>query len=228
VPGRTFALHLGADAPASQVRIAQFVIAGWTGRDAAAVEAHIRELEALGIKRPATCPIFYRVAVARITLDDSIEVSGNESSGEAELTLMQCGGRLWLGVGSDHTDRSVETYGVTVSKQMCDKPLGATFWPVDEVRAHWDELLLRSFINENGRLTLYQEGTAAEFRDPEDLVQRYSGASSLAEGTLMFCGTLAAKGGVRSAEQFVFELEDPVLERRIRHQYRCVPMPVAG
>jgi hypothetical protein len=43
------------------------IIAGWTGRDPAAVEKHIRELEALGVKRPASTPIFYRFAAARLT-----------------------------------------------------------------------------------------------------------------------------------------------------------------
>ena len=37
-----------------EVAIGRAVVAGWTGRDPAAVEKHIRELEALGVKRPAT------------------------------------------------------------------------------------------------------------------------------------------------------------------------------
>ena len=32
-------------------------------------------------------------------------------------------GRIFVGLGSDHTDRKVEAYSVTVSKQMCDKPM---------------------------------------------------------------------------------------------------------
>ena len=44
---------LGAGAPLSPVEIKQLVIAGWTGRDAAAVQKHIQELEALGVKRLA-------------------------------------------------------------------------------------------------------------------------------------------------------------------------------
>ena len=32
-------------------------------------------------------------------------------------------GRIFVGCGSDHTDRKVEAYSVTVSKQMCDKPI---------------------------------------------------------------------------------------------------------
>ena len=71
------------------VSIDHAVIAGWTGRDAAAVEKHIKELEILGVKRPATTPIFYRVAAARLSTDDSIEVMGTASSGEVEFVLLQ-------------------------------------------------------------------------------------------------------------------------------------------
>src|SRR4030095_4499038 len=89
------------------VSIDHAVIAGWTGRYAASVEKHIKELEVLGGKRPATTPIFYRVAAARLTTADSIEVMGGASSGEVEFVLLQFHGRLWVGTGSDHTDREV-------------------------------------------------------------------------------------------------------------------------
>ena len=47
--------------------------------------------------------------------------------------------------------------------------------------------------------------------DPLALIEQFAGKAGLAEGTLMFCGTLAAHGGVRPAEIFEFELDDPVL-----------------
>ncbi len=228
VSGRIFQLQLGVDAPLAPVKIEQLVIAGWTGRDPVAVEAHIRELQALGVPPPAAFPIFYRVSVARVTLDDLIEASGVSSSGEVELTLLQSGGRLWIGVGSDHTDRDVEAYGVTVSKQMCDKPLATQFWPFEDVQPHWDALLLRSYIEEDGKLIAYQEGSVKEFRDPLDLVRRFAGRDTLPEDTLMFCGTLTARGGVRPAPRFVFELEDPILKRKVSHQYNTVTLPIAG
>jgi hypothetical protein len=221
-------LKLGAGVPAAAVSIENLVVAGWTGRDKRAVEEHIRELEALGVKRPATTPIFYRVAASRLTLAESIQAIGTRSSGEAELLLLQSAGRLWLGVGSDHTDREVETYGVAVSKQMCEKPIAAQFWAFDEVQPHWDRLQLRSRIEEGGERVLYQEGVATAFLEPQELIRGYTGGEALAENTLMFCGTLAAKGGVRAAEKFVFELEDPVLRRKIEHQYTTVTLPIAG
>ena len=44
--------------------------------------------------------------------------------------LIQSGGTLYVGVGSDHTDRKVETYNITASKQMCDKPIAPELWRV--------------------------------------------------------------------------------------------------
>jgi Protein of unknown function (DUF2848) len=207
--------------------ISRVVIAGWTGRDPIALEKHIRELEGLGVSRPPSTPIFYFVSTARLRTAPVIEVAGDRSSGEVEFVLVQTGGRLYVGTGSDHTDRAVETYSVTVSKQMCDKPLAAELWDFADVEGHWDTLVLRSWAVAHGRRTLYQEGSVSDIRAPMDLIERYAGARQLPDGTVMFCGTFAAKGGIRSAQRFEFELEDPVRGRRIRHGYDVVSLPVA-
>ena len=218
-------LRLDVAGKGRDLTITEAVIAGWTGRDAAALEKHIKELEALGVKRPASTPIFYRVAAARLTQAPAIEATGGASSGEVEFVLLRSGGALFVGVGSDHTDREVEAYGVTVSKQMCDKPIAPALWTYDEVKPHWDKLMLRSWILEGGARALYQEGPVTAMRAPEDLIGRYG---ELREGAAMFCGTLAAKGGVRPAARFEFELDDPVLGRAIRHGYDIHTLPVLG
>lgn len=215
------------EARRADVTVKQAVIAGWTGRNAESVEKHIKELEVLGVKRPATTPIFYRVGAQRLTTDESIEVLGEKSSGEVEFVLLNTGGRLWVGTGSDHTDREVEAYGVSVSKQMCEKPVAPVFWAFEDVAAHWDRLVLRSFAVEGGKRVLYQEGWVAAMRAPDDLIQRFA-RSGLADGTLMFCGTLAVHGGLRASPRFEFELEDPVRARKISHGYDVVTLPILG
>jgi hypothetical protein len=210
------------------IAIERCVIAGWTGRDPVALEAHIAELEQLGVKRPASVPIFYRVSASRLTTGGAIEVIGNASSGEVEFLLLQSGGRLWVGLGSDHTDREAETIGVTLSKQLCDKPIAAQFWPYDEVAAHWDDLRLRSFVFIDGVKSPYQDGPVTAMRAPAELIELYAGGPTLAEGTVMFCGTLAAHGGVRPAEAFEMELDDPRLGRSIRTGYTIAELPVLG
>lgn len=220
---------VGKDGPRQRVLVVRrAIIAGWTGRDPAAVEKHVRELELLGVKRPATTPIFYRVSAQRITTADTMQVPGTTSSGEVEFVLVMAGGELLVGVGSDHTDREVETYNVTVSKQMCDKPVAAQLWPFADVAPHWDKLVLRSFIMERGQRVLYQEGSVAAMLAPLDLIGRIGEGKALGEGTVMFCGTFAAKGGIRPAARFEFELEDPVLGRRLAHGYDIENLPVLG
>jgi hypothetical protein len=208
--------------------IHQAVIAGWTGRDPVARDKHIAELEAIGIARPASTPIYYRVAARRLTTADSIECSGVDSSGEVEFVLIGSKGRIYVGVGSDHTDRKVETYNITVSKQMCEKPLAPVLWDLDEVANHWDAITLRSFATIDGARVLYQEGQLDGMLPVADLVQRGFGGSGLPDGCAMFGGTFAAKGGIRPASRFDYEIEDPVLKRSIRHGYDVVTLPVLG
>ena len=208
--------------------IDQAVIAGWTGRDPVARDKHIAELEAIGIARPATTPIYYRVSARRITTADSIEVSGNDSSGEVEFVLIGWQGRIFVGLGSDHTDRKVEAYSVTVSKQMCDKVMAPVLWELEEVAGHWDQMILRSYAWIDGARVLYQEGKLDSMLSVADLIQGGFGGKGLPDGCAMFGGTFAAKGGIRPASRFEYELEDPVLKRNIRHAYDVIALPVLG
>ena len=208
--------------------INQAVIAGWTGRDPVARDKHIAELEAIGIARPATTPIYYRVSARRITTADSIEVSGNDSSGEVEFVLIGWQGRIFVGLGSDHTDRKVEAYSVTVSKQMCDKVMAPVLWELEEVAGHWDQMILRSYAWIDGAHVLYQEGKLDSMLSVADLIQGAFGGKGLPDGCAMFGGTFAAKGGIRPASRFEYELEDPVLKRSIRHAYDVIALPVLG
>jgi hypothetical protein len=205
--------------------VAQLVIAGWTGRDEEALRKHIKELEEVGVKPPKTTPIFYRVAASLLTFASEIQVSGPDTSGEVEFVLLQKGKELFVTVGSDHTDRKAETVSVSLSKQLCAKPIAREAWRYDEVKPHWEKLVLRSWVFENKSRTLYQEGEVSAMRTPEDLISRLG---KFPAGWAMFGGTFAAKGGIRSAARFVMELEDPVLKRSLRHEYGIVVLPVEG
>ena len=113
--------------------VSDFVIAGWAGRNREAMEHHIRELEALGVARPAATPTYYRVAAARLTTAGLIEDAGTAGSGEVEALLVAKDGRLYVGVGSDHTDRKVETYGVAGNRFA-----SASSWLASVYRDHID------------------------------------------------------------------------------------------
>lgn len=203
------------------------VIAGWTGRDAGAVEAHIAELEAIGVSRPARVPCFYRVSAALLTPAGTIQVCGTGSTGEAEVVLVGSAGGLLVGVGSDHTDREVERYSITMSKQVCAKPVSGTLWRFEDVAERWDTLTLRSWTVDGGRRRLYQEGALAAMLRPEDLIGRWRpGARTLPAGTAMFCGTLPALAPIAFAPRFEIELADPGTGASIAHGYDVAPLPL--
>jgi hypothetical protein len=223
-----FTIHTRTGPMATRLPIRRAVIAGWTGRDAKARDHHIAELEALGIARPAATPIFYRVAASRLTFADAIEVSGDRSSGEVEFILVQAGGKTYVGVGSDHTDREVETYGVTVSKQMCDKPIASELWAFEDVERHWDRIVLRAHALIDGERVLYQEGALSGMLAPHELIAKGFGPAGMSDGTVLFGGTFRARGGIRPAARFEFEIDDPVLERRIGGGYDVMELPILG
>lgn len=203
----------------------ELVIAGWTGRDAAAIAHHIEELAALDVPRPSTVPLYYRAAVTNLTQADTIDVLGADTSGEVEPVLLAMDDGLWLTVGSDHTDRKAEAIGVALSKQLCAKPLARACWRWDAIATDADRLLLRSFIEEGGARVPYQHGTLASIRPLAELMRGFA-PHGLRPGTVMFCGTLAAIGGVRPAAAMQIELEDPLRGRSLRHAYRVRVLPV--
>jgi len=213
----------------SVVDIDRLAIAGWTGRDVAALDRHIEELKAISVQPPSKVPLYYRVSADLLTQADSIEVLGDDTSGEVEPVLMGAPNRLWVSVASDHTDRKVESYGVAVAKQLCPKIIARTAWRFEEVEPHWDRLVLRSFIEEGGRKVLYQEGPLAEIRAPRDLIAGWrDGDTRLPAHAALFCGTLPTLGAIRASPRFTMELDDPVLGRRISHAYQVQALPLVS
>lgn len=208
------------------VEITSLIIAGWAGRNAAAIAHHIEELAALGIPRPSTTPLYYRVAAQTITQANRLVVLGPDSSGEVEPIVVAMADGLWIGIGSDHTDRKAEASGIALSKQLCGKPVGSQLWSYADVEKHWDELTIRAWATIDGQRVLYQDSAMSALRTPRDLVQRQAGADMLPAGTLMFCGTPGAIGGIRSATRFEMEIVDPVLKRSLTHSYDIETLPV--
>src|SRR5258706_5586403 len=166
---RVCAMDFSVAGTPRNIGISSLVIAGWTGRDRAAVEEHIAELGAIGVKPPRTIPCFYRLGANLLTTAAELEVVGEDSSGEVEFVLISAPDGIHVGVGSDHTDRKVESYGITVSKQMCPKPVGRTLWRLDEVEDHWDRMQLRSHVTRKGKRVLYQEGAVSGMLAPRDV-----------------------------------------------------------
>lgn len=204
--------------------INQLIVAGWTGRNSDAVNHHIEELAQLGISPPSAVPLYYRVSNSLLTQSPDIEVLGSGSSGEAEPLIVRQGDNWYLGLASDHTDRELEAHSVAASKQACVKPVAQQVWELESVINHLDDILLRCFIIENNKTVLYQSGSLAAIRPLQNLIDDVD----LSENAAMLCGTLAAIGSVRPAVDYLMELEDPVLNRRITLKYSVKELPIVN
>jgi len=215
-----------------EVEIERVVIAGWAGRDPEAIRAHIDELAALGVAPPSTTPCFYRVTSALLTQAPSIGVLGARSGGEIECVLIGSPAGTLVTVGSDHTDREVEAYGVAVSKQVCAKPLGRDAWRHADIAAHWDAIEMRSWlVGPGGKRVAYQHGALSTLLAPEVLWQRFDDRRTMPARSAMFGGTVAVHGTIAAmgdGDAFEMELHDPVLGRSLRHRYAVEALPVVA
>ena len=209
------------------------VVAGWTGRDGAAVRHHIDELAAIGVAPPSRTPLPYEVAPSLLTQDEAIHCVGAETSGEVEPALILVGGRRWVTLASDHTDRALEAHSVALSKQACAKPIARRAWPLDMI-PDTDALILRSWIREvgsgetggeNGEWVPYQEGTLAAML-PLDAIVAASGLRDGEDEAILLCGTLPARGGVRPASAMRLHLVHPTWDSTIELAYRTHALPI--
>ncbi len=223
-----FNCHSRTGSQVVDAAIHTLVIAGWAGRDEKALRHHIEELAAIGVPRPSSVPVFYRGAASLLTQGDQLDVLGPDSSGEVEPVIVALEDGLWLGVGSDHTDRKAETFGIALSKQMCGKPISRDLWRLDEVIDRWDSLLMRAHATIDGQSVLYQEGKLASLRPPADLIGKWAAGGALKPGTVIFGGTLGAIGGIRPAAHFAMEISDPATGRSLRHAYANMVLPVVA
>jgi hypothetical protein len=202
------------------------VCGGWVGRDRAALQAHIDELARLGVPPPSRVPIYMNFSNYLRTTDDEVTVIGDKSSGEVEYVLLCQGDEIWATVGSDQTDRDVETKSIPASKQMYAKCLAPECWPYPEVRDHWDRLILRCWVVKGNERKLYQEDPLSSILGPQELLGNMPREGLTKKGGLvLFSGTLATKSGLIYGDSYDLELEDPVLKRSIRYGYKVKILP---
>lgn len=209
---------LRVDGEIKQIALDRCINAGYTGRDEAAVQAHIEELEEDGIAPPERVPTFYQLASYTLCVDPgTISVVGGDTSGEAEFGLLPTGDECYVVAASDQTDRELETQSIQLSKQVAPNVISKNAWRYSAVEAHWDEIELRAWNTIEGERTLYQETTLASILEPEELLSevedRFGGPLY---GSAILSGTVATvSGDVRPGSRFEVELVDPVLDRSI-------------
>ena len=194
------------------------VLAGYTGRDQEAVRRHVAELAEHGVPAPEQVPAFYRVTPALVSVTDRIAVLGAETSGEGEFILFRAAGTLFVGVGSDHTDRAVEREDVAKSKQLCRKVVGGRVWRLDDIGPHWDHVILRSFAD--GAAQPYQQGPVASLLDPQEILRQVKARTGRdLDDVLVFSGTIPLAGELAYASRFRVVLVDELHAMHLEAEY---------
>ena len=203
------------------------VAIGYAGRDQASVIAHVEELKAIGVPAPEMVPSMYWMDPTRMSPDTELSVIGGGCSGEVEFfAVFDAEGKMHFTIASDHTDRHLETVSVSKAKQGCSKIIGNVFWSYEDVKDHWDEIQIRSWITEPGQAERpYQNGTLGGLLPPEELyalaekdVKELTGGGKFAyfSGTVPPVGKIAYHGPVR------MELSDPVLKRSTQPTHNVI------
>ena len=195
----------------------RLINAGYTGRDQEAVQAHVKELKQMGIPAPKRTPCFFPKDPGRIQQGGTISALDRQCSAEVEFVLLAAEDGWYVTVGCDVFDFKVEGLQADKSKYLYPTVLAGGAWPYEEVRDHWDRLVLRSWLGKQ-RARLYQEGRLSEMMKPEDMVQELTPflEGGFTPGTVLSGGTLGCLiEGMPYTDCFSFALEDPVLGRTL-------------
>jgi 4-hydroxyphenylacetate 3-monooxygenase len=196
---------------------------GSATRNADVARPHQEEVAAAGVKIALHIPTprIYPIDPCMLTSATEIGAHGARSSGEVEIVLVKSD-RLYVGVGSDHTDRDLERASIVWSKAACANILAPRLWAWDEIADHWDRCRIRSHVD--GRL--YQDVGVDAFISPPDILRILEERVVLPQGDfVVFCGTIVALAKeLGFGDHWSFEMEDPVRGRTIRHDYRIAQL----
>jgi len=204
----------------------QFVIehaycVGFSGRDTAKTLHHIEELVAIGVPRPEEIPLLFPIAVSLVSQPAGIQVVGCETSGEIELVLLY-GTSLedsYLTVGSDHTDRGLETVDIGKSKQICGKPVASVAWPIAAVRDKWDRMHMVSEVHIDGEWKCYQDDHASAMLPLKTLLAFLERKGALKQQSVYFLGTVPLVQGFVYGDAFRTHLSSEVFSEELMLEY---------
>jgi len=173
-----------------------FYCIGYSGRDIEKTREHVEELKKIGVPEPKSIPEIYHLKNNLLTRSDNIEVIGDKTSGEVEVVLIaDSEGQLFVTVGSDHTDRGLETVSIHKSKQICDKPIASEKWKLENIEEEWEKLELYSEVKKEGEWIKYQKGTLSSIISLDDIISFLEKNDIELKNVVVFCGTVPLSEG---------------------------------
>lgn len=195
-------------------------VIGYAGRDMEKTQEHIDELEReLGVAPPKKIPTIFEVSKEIVTQDSDLKFVGEQTSGEAEYVILLKNGKTYITIGSDHTDRGLESVSIFKSKQVCLKPIADTIWDYDEVKDHWDSIILVSNQIVNGKEINYQNDTLASILPVEKILEELKDRVGDIDNSIIYSGTVPLLGGFEYGNKFISKMVDEKLGRTINLNY---------
>jgi len=207
-------LHLMVDGSRLDFPVNKILNAGYTARGRGEVEKHIEEMRKEGIATPSSVPVFFPKIADRITTGEKVAVlTGDTTSAEAEFVLL-------------FADRKLEQHSILAAKQVCASVISAAVWRYEEVKEHWDDLILRSWVEKDGQRQLYQQARLGTFMEVAELIDRVKEQVDGDLGGLVFYGgTIPIIGGEMCfSPRFEAELLDERRGRSLSCAYSVVPI----
>lgn len=201
----------------------ELLIIGYAGRDMEKTMEHIKELEEeLGVPAPKNIPTIFQCSNLLLTQEEDLQFIGNRTAGEIEYVIVLIDGKKYIGIGSDHTDRELESVSVLKSKQVCPKPIGLDIWDYEEVKDHWDEIKLVSTQVVDGKEVLYQDGSLADILMPDKILDELYKRVGNIKNSIIYSGTVPLLDGFKYGQVFKGEMIDPKLNRKLSLKYNII------
>lgn len=218
----SFRLHKGESTKPFEMEYQHLFAIGYAGRNMEKTMEHIRELERdLGVPAPKKIPTIFECSNLLLTQDEDLQFVGSRTCGEVEYIILLCEGKIYIGVGSDHTDRELEGQNVLKAKQICPKPIGVDIWDYEDIKDHWDSILVRSYQTIDSKEIAYQDGTLADILPPEQIISELRERVGDIGNSVIFSGTVPALDGFKFGTTFRCELKDEALSRSISCFYNA-------
>lgn len=216
-------LFVGEKRKPLNFEVKRLVNVGYSGRNIEETLKHIEELKAIGVPAPEEAPNYYPKSPNLLTTNGYMLAVDEDCSGEAEYVLLIQEGKMYVGCGADVFDREVEAIGGAKSKHLYANQMSNQVWEYEDVKEHWDEIILRSWIG-SGKETLYQEAKLEQIMTPEDIlefVKKVYHEGEISDGTVIFSGSVTTfVPGFPYMHEFTMELSDEKKDRTIECKYK--------
>lgn len=198
----------------------QLLVIGFAGRNIEKTMEHIKELEEeLGVPAPKQIPTIFECSLELLTKAENIKFIGEKTSGEVEYIIVKFGEKIYIGLGSDHTDRELESVSIPKAKQVSPKPIAGELWDYDEIKDHWDQIRLVSYQTINREEVKYQDGTLSDILPVEKILSVLTERIGNIDNSIIYSGTVPVLDGFKYGDNFRSLMIDEALNRSIEFNY---------